>query len=43
MSRPNTYQIIRRYPDEKIVYIDNVPDENHGIQTIKKEKQKNDN
>ena len=27
MSRPNTYQIIRRYPDEAVVYVNNVADE----------------
>lgn len=28
MARSNTYRIIRRYPDEKIVCINNVLDDN---------------
>ena len=43
MSRPNTYQIIRRYPDEKIVYIDNVPDEKSWNTNNQKGETKNDN
>lgn len=44
MSRPNTYRIIRRYPDERVVYINNVPDENSWNKTNNQKGEKlNDN
>ena len=27
MTRVNVYRIIRRYPDERVVFVNNVPDE----------------
>ena len=43
MSRPNTYQIIRRYPDERVVFVNNVLDDNSQKTNNQKGEKLNDN